>query len=358
MYDNFVCHKTLRATRAMAPGMIKRLWEIGDMRLPWPNPKAVGITPIMLKSPKTLVILLAIVCVPSNLEARQWRHYWDSGRSTQYAGNKDQRAPGTAFGTTLEQWIRGCNQEALELEKWSFESVAQIAGVDDAQRSALAQMQSTADKIGESLASTCPSNIPAPLTARFDALDQVLGSFVAALDAVRPPIEAFYGSLNDEQKARLVAIYMSQDSSQENSNQDRRSTRNPRTALNVRTMQRDLICQQWAGSLRSWPIRQIESGMPLSDDQRAALYVLTGSIYRAAGTLIASCLTESSFTPLGQLDAKRKRVDALRQAINLIRPPLGQFTDTLTDEQKMRLVSAVNAAQIKPQRRRSSDDDD
>jgi hypothetical protein len=93
--------------------------------------------------------------------------------------------------------------------------------------------------------------------------------------------------------------------------------------------------------------------MPLSDDQGAALYLLTGSIYRDAGTLVASCPTESSFAPLGQLDAKRKRIDALRQAINVIRPGLKEFADTLNDEQKTRLAAAVNGAQIKPQQRRT-----
>jgi len=49
--------------------------------------------------------------------------------------------------------------------------------------------------------------VEAPLTGRLDALADVLGSVVAALDTVWPSVETFYASFNDEQKARLVALY-------------------------------------------------------------------------------------------------------------------------------------------------------
>jgi len=60
--------------------------------------------------------------------------------------------------------------------------------------------------------------------------------------------------------------------------------------------------------------------------------------------------------PLGQIDAKRKRVDALRQATSVIRPVLDRFADTLNDEQKIRLDKVVNSTQAT--RRRNNDDDD
>jgi len=93
--------------------------------------------------------------------------------------------------------------------------------------------------------------------------------------------------------------------------------------------------------LRDWPIRQIEINIPLSDSQRAALYDLTASIYRAVGTLIASCPTEASLTPLGEIEVKRKRANALRQAAGIIRPVLGRFEGTLDDGQKMRLGQVI-----------------
>ena len=311
----------------------------------------ISDSPLMLNISKVIVLLLATLSVASSAEARRWRYY---NGSADYNRNNDfqERASGIGFAVALERWIRGCKQEASEWKTWPLESVAQIARVDDAQRSALTQTQRTAEKAGEILDSTCPNDSPKPLADKFDMLDHVLEDFAAGLDSIRPSIEAFYSALDDEQKARLVAMYMSQALDQK-SDQYRRSA--PKYAPTVQQVQ---ICQQWASSLRAWPIRQVEAAMPLSDDQRAALYTLTGSIYRAAAALIASCPTDTSFTPLGQLDSKRMRVEALRQAINIIRPDVVRFTNKLSDEQKARLVATLNGGQMRLQRRRDRDDDD
>jgi len=303
----------------------------------------------MAKVSTFIALLMAVLSAPSSVEARRWRHYGDSERYSQNSVIQE-RAPGLGFGAAVDQWIRGCKQEASEWKSWPLESVAQIARVDDAQRNALAQMQAAADNVGEALTSGCPSDSPASLADKLDLLDHVLEGFTTALDSLRPSIETFYGALNDEQKARLVAMYMSRASPQ--------TTEQRSTQKYPPTVQQDATCQRWAGALRSWPIRQIESGMPLSDDQRAALYTLSGSIHRAAAVLTASCPNENSFTPLGQLDAKRARVDALRQAINVVRPEAARLTDALNDEQKARLAAILKGGQTGIRRRRGGDDDD
>jgi hypothetical protein len=308
--------------------------------------------PRMSKVSTVIALLIAILSASSSAEARRWRHYGDGhyGDFERYSRNNDpqERAPGVGFAAALEQWVRGCKQEASEWKSWPLESVAQLARVDDGQRDALAQMQAAAESVGETLTSDCPNDSPASLAGKLDLLDHVLEGFVTALDKLRPSIEAFYGALGDEQKARLVAMYMSRASAPE-----------PRSTQKYPpTVQQDPTCQQWAGALRSWPIRQIESGMMLSDAQRAALYTLSGSIYRAAAILTASCPTENSFTPLGQLDAKRARVDALRQAINVVRPEAARLADELNDEQQTRLAAILKGGQPALPRRRGGDDDD
>jgi hypothetical protein len=85
------------------------------------------------------------------------------------------------------------------------------------------------------------------------------------------------------------------------------------------------------------------------------LYDVTASIHRVAGDPTRSCPSETSYTPLGQLDINRKRVDVLRQTINAIEPVLDRFLDTLSDEQKMRLSDVSGA---KPSSRRRSHDVD
>jgi LTXXQ motif family protein len=313
--------------------------------------ESISDLPLMTRVSKVIALLLAVFSVPSSVEARRWRYYGDFERYSR-TNDTQERAPGTGFAAALEQWIRGCKQEALEWKSWPLELVAQIARVDDAQRNALVRTQAAAENVAETLASSCPSDSPASLADKFDLLDHVLEGLVAGLDRLRPSIEAFYSALNDEQKARLVALYMSQASSQRPEQNRRPPQKYPPT------VQQDATCQQWAGSLRAWPMRQIESGMPLSDDQKAALYTLSGSVYRAAAVLTASCPTENSFTPLGQLDAKRARVDTLRQAVNVVRPDVARFTNALSGEQKARLVAILGDGQIRLERRRSRGDDD
>jgi len=299
---------------------------------------------------KLIALLLVVLSAPSSAEARRWRYYGDSERYSR-SNDTQERPSSPGFAAALEQWIRGCKLEASEWKTWPLEAVAQIARTDDAQRNALMQTQTAAENVAETLASKCPNDSPASLADKFDLLDHVLEGLVTGLDRLRPSIEAFYGALDDEQKARLVALYMSQASARAPEQNRRPTQKYPPT------VQQDATCQQWAGSLRAWPMRQIESGMPLSDEQRAALYTLSGSIYRAAAVLTTSCPTESSFTPLGQLDAKRARVDTLRQAINLVRPDVARLINALSNEQKARLVAILNGGQNRRERRGRDDND-
>jgi len=325
----------------------------------------------MLKIGGNFVLLVAMVLWASHADARRWRHWGSYDRNSEQSAtddsnrNRETGASATAvpasrvtgFGPTIEQLIRGCSQEAVELANWPIDLLVKVVAPDDSQRGGIEQMHNGAAEAGNTLAATCPKEAPAALPARLEALEQVLDSFAATLDSVRPTIEAFYRSLDDEQKARLVAMYMSNDAARQAPDRAR-SARNGRASTGIPDQRSDAICRQWAGALRDWPVRQIETGIRPSDLQRATLYELTAAIYRATADLTESCPTEVSFTPLGQIDAKRKRIGALRQAIGLIRPPLDRFVGTLDAGQQSRLATTVNSAPMKPIRRRGGDGDD
>ena len=154
-----------------------------------------------------------------------------------------------------------------------------------------------------------------------------------SLGALRPTFTTFYGLLDDEQKARLVAMGMSNDAS---GKQDVASKRSG--------SKQDSLCQQWVINLRSWPVRQIENGTSLSDEQHATLYELTAAIYRAAGRLGTSCNADERFTPPGRLEARQDQLQALQQGIDAIRPVFSQFESELTDVQKAKLGRVVNVS--------------
>jgi LTXXQ motif family protein len=199
-------------------------------------------------------LLIAVVLgASSNAEARRWRflnrYNFDQNAPSEQNRNSGLRASSfnpqaVGFGAIVEQLIRGCIQESTELKTWPLDLVAQTVSPDEGQRNALEQMRSVAAKAGDTLASSCPSDVPAALPARFDALEQGLGSFIEALDSVRPTVELFYNSLNDEQKARLVAMYMSNASSQKTPSQQDKSDQSLRSNRSVRASPDFPVTQQ------------------------------------------------------------------------------------------------------------------
>jgi hypothetical protein len=75
-----------------------------------------------------------------------------------------------------------------------------------AQQASLATLQTAAAKAKDILQASCPSEMPATALARISAIEQRLQTILAAVQTVRAPLNDFYGSLSDEQKAQCNAI--------------------------------------------------------------------------------------------------------------------------------------------------------
>ena len=82
--------------------------------------------------------------------------------------------------------------------------ITQVVAPDDAQRAALDGLRETTRQAAETLASTCPQAVPAAPAARLEAVEQAIDAASVAFAAVQPALEGFYGTLDDEQKARIV----------------------------------------------------------------------------------------------------------------------------------------------------------
>jgi hypothetical protein len=238
--------------------------------------------------------------------------------------------------------IRACDQQVSELKKMPLDDVTQTVEPTENQHKALQQIQSEALDTAETLSTTCPKALPKDLNEQLSILSHTLEAMATSLRALRPTFATFYGLLDDEQKARLVAMGVS-NNARARSEQDGRAT--GRQNIDKRSGSKPgSFCQQWVIDLRSWPVRQIEDGASLSDEQRAALYDLTAAIYRAAGRLGASCNADDRFTPPGRLEARQVQLEALQQGIDAIRPVFSRFESELTDVQKARLGSLVNVS--------------
>ena len=173
-----------------------------------------------------IAVAVATMASSSAAEARHWRYHWhyhhgfyqgtdeDRGQETTLRtfGNHRSRIEVDSFGRGIEQMIRACAGQAVELKRIPFDLVSQTVQANDKQRSALERVRSTANDAAETLSAACPKDTPAGLGQRLDQLGRALDAIAASLATLRPALAAFYDALDDEQKARLVAIDFSRNS--------------------------------------------------------------------------------------------------------------------------------------------------
>jgi hypothetical protein len=101
------------------------------------------------------------------------------------------------------------------------------------------------------------------------------------------------------------------------------------------------ICTGEAVGLTDFPIERITQQVQPDQDQQRLLDDLKAGTAKAVDILRAACPTELPSTPTGRLAAMRQRVEAMLQAVQVVRPTLEKFYGSLSDEQKERF-NALN----------------
>ena len=274
------------------------------------------------------------------------------------------------FGAVVEKLVRGCGQQGTEFENWPFDAIAQTVGADEKERTALEGLRENAKKAAERLAADCPQDVPAAPAARLEAVEQGIDAALAAFDTVEPALAAFYGTLDDEQKARLYRDMAAPAAANARETTPRRDAQEERRERQEYSSRRDrwrtyaaareaaareptpsqarsqaaappwsgAMCEELAAVLRGWPVREIERDVRLSSAQRVAFYELVTASLKAADTLGGACPAESALTPVGRMDAMRKRLTSVRAATAAIRPALMHFYEALDQGQKVRFA--------------------
>jgi hypothetical protein len=108
-------------------------------------------------------------------------------------------------------------------------------------------------------------------------------------------------------------------------------------------------CGGFGPGVTSFPIDQIRQAIHPTADQITFLNDLADASSKASAVLAASCPSEPPLTPLVRLDAVEKRLEAMIQAIGVVRPALVNLYDSLSDEQRQRL-DAIGAYQARSER--------
>jgi len=308
-----------------------------------------------------LVLTLSMCLVSSSAEARRWRWryfygVYDYGYMVRsgYDGRRDRVSEivetarartGGGFGAVIDRLIRGCAQQAAELQNLPFDEITRIVAPDDTQRSALEALRASATAEAQRVSAQCPQDEPAPPGARLEAVDQAIDTATSTFAAVDPPLRAFYAALDDEQKARLLRdLTLSKSQAREGDRAAERLERRSRrrgisgAAHDGEANAWTNICEPLTEALRGWPIREIERRVGLSQPQRVALYELVTSSLKVADTLAGACPAETALTPPARMALLRARLAAVRQATVAIRPALTQFYEVLDQGQKVQFA--------------------
>jgi hypothetical protein len=252
---------------------------------------------------------------------------------SRYRGFNNRARP---LGAAVAELIKACVEGSEELQHWPNDSTAKIIAPDEGQRGLLEQLRSNAGQQAEILRTACPNDIPADPLARIDVSNSAVDAMLAAVNAVLPSIEGLYATLEDEQKARLVALSIRAGSVSVDA---RRAPRSERRGHRSEAMPgQSGMCEQWGRALLYWPNRRIDRGIRLSDAQKGACSDLKDSSSQAADALAKTCPPDISLTPVGHMQIMRKQLETVAQAIQTVRPTLGHFYEILNDEQKQRFA--------------------
>ena len=197
----------------------------------------------------------------------------------------------------------------------------------DAQRGALDDFRAASARSVDILKAGCPKDLPSTPVGRLAAMDSRLQVMLQAVETVRPALDRFYQSLDDEQKARFNAIAPGSDASAGN---DRRDLTE--------------FCDERSPGVTDLPIDRIAQAVQPTPAQRAALDELRDASARAADGSRPIARASQSLTPTGRVEAMEKRLQATLAAVRTVRPALTKFYDSLSDEQKARFNSLRSAS--------------
>ena len=102
-----------------------------------------------------------------------------------------------------QQFGRMCNPRSAGFAEWRLDRLERVVKPTDAQRDKFDEFKAASNKAAETMRAACPTDVPATMVGRMEAMEKRLDAMSQAIKTVRPVLEAFYATLSDEQKAQL-----------------------------------------------------------------------------------------------------------------------------------------------------------
>jgi len=274
---------------------------------------------------------------PNGYDAGYWDYAYDDFIDGLFWGEQGppaeyvEGAPGMASATAAPKVSYAgvqelCTQPGSGVTAWPFAEITSKVGLNAEQKSLLDQMRGAATKAAAVFKASCPANDAFPLTppGRLTAMTGRLDATLQAVGTVKPALDAFYNSLSDEQKERFNEIGPSTQVAKAGSE------------TTGAIAQDGNSCKQPKPGLANLPIDKIEDVVKPTEAQEAGLDALHDATEKAVAIMQAACPDETPLTPTGRLDAMQKRLQAMIDAADTVKPALTSFYVSLSSEQKAR----------------------
>jgi hypothetical protein len=210
-----------------------------------------------------------------------------------------------------------CGDDTRDVAGLPIAQFQQTIQLTEAQRAALEDLANASTKAAQGIKAACPADVALTAPDRLANTQERIEAMIAAAVIMQAPLEKFYGLLSDEQKLRLTALGKDQRQSQ--------------TAGKSLLAQNCGVAQPGA---MEWPTAEIDRTVRPTEAERASLMALETATANAADLLKASCQADNALTPPARLTAAGKRLDAMLQAVKMVRTAFDDFYGTLNDEQK------------------------
>jgi hypothetical protein len=259
--------------------------------------------------------------------------FWaDGGPYATYAavspsgGTTRSRTPSAAQARTVDATAQqACKDPGQGITAWPFTQIERAVNLSNEQKTLLSDMKDAAKRAAETFKAACPTAAPLTPPGRLQAVLTRLQATLAAVEIVRSPLDAFYNSLSDEQKARfnLIGPTLGQSAADKTARQDL-------MAANQKS------CKDAKPGLVNLPIESIEDAVQPTDTQQPLLDTLEQATNKAVESLAAACPDDIAQTPPGRLAQTQTRLKAMIEAAQTVQPALDGFYTSLTDEQKSR----------------------
>src|SRR5215475_3721086 len=257
--------------------------------------------------------------------------FWDYGYSDIYGGlfspfafddltaytptGRSRRLARSNVTTPSAAITQMCGDDTKAVADWPIDRMQQLVSPDDRQRMALDDLADASMRAAQIVKTACPNSVAFTPTGRLAAMQQRIEAMQQAIDVVRGPLENFYGTLTDEQKAKLDSA-------------------NQAPVQQGGRPQHGLAQSCTTANAFQWPEDRIEAAVRPNEEQQAKLKALQSAATQAAEQLAASCPSGLPTTPPARLAAVSQRLDVMLGAVKNVRGTLDDLYGDLSDEQK------------------------